>query len=419
MSEAVTNANRTITGAVGGRAEAAAARSTGAPASDRLLAREATHTTGLYSPRAALVSGSGATVTDADGRVYLDCMAGIGVASIGHANERLAAALAAQANKLVVCPQGLGNDVRADFLELLFEFVQPPLTRAFLSNSGAEANEAAIRWARAATGRRRLVAAKRGFAGRTAGALRLTWDPRHRSHLVDDDGDVEFVSYNDVEGLAAAITDEVALVLLEPVQGEGGVHPATAEFLTAARVHSRQHGSLLAFDEIQSGVGRSGTFLASEPAGVTPDIVTLAKGLGGGVPIGATLLTDEVAAALPRGSYGTTFGGNPLAAVAGLTVLTEIRERGLMERARVLGARLRDGLIAIDSPLVREVRGVGLMIGMEMRQRAAPVIAGLLERGLLTVAAGPNVVRFLPPLVITAAEVDEVVRIVRDELLSA
>ena len=385
-------------------------------ASTALLAREAEHTSGLYRPDSVFVSGSGATLTDADGRVYLDCMAGIGVASVGHANARLSAALAAQSERLLVCPQGLGNDVRAAFLERLFEFVKPPLTRAFLSNSGTEANEAAIKWAQAATGRRKLVAAKRGFAGRSAGSLRLTWDPRHRDLFIGNDDDVAFVTYNDLGSLAAAISDDVALVLLEPIQGEGGVHPATPEFLAGARELTRRHGALLAFDEIQSGVGRSGRFLASEAFDVAPDIVTLAKGLGGGVPIGATLFTDEVAAAMPRGGHGTTFGGNPLACAAGLAVLTEIDERGLMDRATLLGERLRIGLAAIDSPRVREVRGVGLMVGLELRERAAPVVKGLLQRGLLTVAAGPNVVRFLPPLVITAEQVDEVVALVRAEL---
>lgn len=374
------------------------------------------HRAGLWEPDVVYVSGDGANLYDDEGRRYLDFLAGIAVASVGHGNVRLAAALARQAEKLIVCPQNLGNDTRAAFTARLFEYVKPPLQRVFLSNSGAEANEAALKWARMATGRRRFVAMKRGFSGRTMGVLPLTYEPAYREPYAPHTVEVEFVTLNDADQLRRAVTDDVAAVLLEPIQGESGINPATDDFLRLAREVTSAAGALLVFDEIQSGVGRTGTFLASEPSGVSADIVTLAKGLAGGVPIGATLMTDAVAKTMPKGGHGTTFGGNPLAAAAGLAVLEEIESRGLMANAVTLGARLVDGLKALRSDRIREVRGRGLMIGVELKEKAAPVIAALRHAGLLTIAGGPNVIRLLPPMVITEADVDEAVSLFAEVL---
>ena len=387
-----------------------------APARGRtaeILAAAQVHDSGLWHPEVAFVRGDGALLYDTEGKEYLDCMAGIAVASVGHSNERLANALADQARRLIVCPQNLGNDVRTKFVTKLFEFVRPPLARVFLGNSGAEANEAALKWARVATGRRRFVAAEHGFSGRTRGVLPFTWEPKYREPFGPYDTEVEFVPFNDVEALRAAIDDETAAVLLEPILGEGGIKPATAEFLHAARESTRAHGALLILDEIQTGVGRTGTFLASEAVGVDADMVTLAKGLAGGVPISALLMTDEVAAAMPKGGHGTTFGGNPLAAAAGLAVLEEIEDRGLMAQAARLGDRLMAGL-AGSGPAVTEVRGRGLLIGVQLSVPAGPVIRELQERGVVTIAGAGDTVRFLPPLVITEEQVDEVVSRARD-----
>ncbi len=374
-----------------------------------LLTADESHRSGLFDPDVVFVRGDGANLYDADGRRYLDFMAGIAVASVGHANPRLAAALAEQAQRLIVCPQNLGNDTRTALSDALFEYVRPPLQRVFYSNSGTEANEAALKWARVATGRRRFVAMKRGFSGRTMGVLPLTWEPAYREPYAPHTVEVEFVTLNDADELRRAVTDDVAAVLLEPIQGESGINPATDEYLALARRLTRDAGALLVFDEIQTGVGRTGTFLASEPSGVTPDIVTLAKGLAGGVPIGATLMTEEVARSMPRGGHGTTFGGNPLAAAAGLAVLTEIRERDLMANAARMGARLVAGLQAIDSDRVRHVRGRGLMVGVELKEKVAPFIGALRTAGLLTISGGPNVVRLLPPLIVGEGDVDEAV----------
>ena len=383
----------------------------GRPGTDtsEILRRDAVHRSGLWEPDAVFVRGDGAVLYDADGRAYLDFMAGIAVASVGHANERLAAAVAEQARRLIVCPQNLGNDTRTAFVDALFRFVQPPLERVFLANSGAEANEAALKWARAATGRRRFVAAKRGFSGRTMGVLPLTWEPSYREPFEPFGVQVDFVRYDDVDELEAAVTDETAAVLLEPIQGESGIHVASDAYLRRARDVTRERGALLILDEIQSGVGRTGMFLASEHAGVSADVVTLAKGLAGGVPIGAVLMTAEVAATMPKGGHGTTFGGNPLAAAAGLAVLQEIDERDLMARAAELGERLMQGLRALASERVREVRGRGLMVGVELKEKAAPVIRALKDEGVLTIAGGPTVIRLLPPLVVTPEQIDGVV----------
>ncbi len=381
-----------------------------------VLEREARHAPTLYAQSTAFVRGEGVRLYDDAGREYLDFMAGIGVASVGHANPRLAAAVARQAARLIVCPQSQANDVRAALLERLCALAGAPEGRVFLSNSGSEANEAAIKWARAATGRTRVVAAKRGFAGRTLGALSLTWEPTYRQPFGPLPGEVEWVAFGDGEALAAAVDADTAAVVLEPVQGEGGVHPAPEGYLALARRVTAERGALLVCDEVQCGVGRTGAFLASRAAGVTADIVTLAKGLAGGVPIGATIMADAVARAMPRGGHGSTFGGNPLACAAALAVLDEIEESDLMANAAAMGERLMAGLRAIGSERVREVRGRGLMVGLELRERAAPVVAGLRRRGLLTVLAGATVVRFLPPLTVDAADVDSAVATVAAEL---
>lgn len=391
------------------------------PATTALLAREESVGSTLYRPEVAFVRGAGAYLYDADDREYLDFMAGIGVASLGHANPRLTEALRLQADRLIVCPQSQGNDVRTEFLERLTALAGAPLTgapltRAFLSNSGSEANEAAVKWARAATGRRKVVAAKRGFAGRTLGALSLTWESSYRQPFEPLPTEAEFVAFGDVQSLEAALDTDTAAFVVEPVQGEGGIHVAPDGYLARARELASACGALLVLDEVQCGAGRTGTFLAAHALGGAPDIVTLAKGLAGGVPIGATLMTEAVANAMPRGGHGTTFGGNPLACAAGLAVLDEFQRGELLVNVKEMGERLAGGLRAVRSPRVRDVRGRGLMVGMELRERVGPVIRGLRERGLLTVAAGTTVIRFLPPLTVGPQEVDRAIEIVAEEL---
>lgn len=386
--------------------------------SQEILQRDAARNSGLWQPDTVLVRGEGIFVYDADGQRYYDCVAGIAVASLGHAHPALVRAVSEQAATLMTCPQNFGNDRRAELADLLFGLVAPPLERAFFANSGTEANEAALKWARVATGRSSFVACKRGFSGRTMGTLPLTWEPKYREPFAPYSSPVDFVSYNDVEALAAAVTDETAAVLLEPIQGEGGVHEASNEFLQAARRITSDAGALLILDEIQSGAGRTGRFLASEDSGVQPDMVTMAKGLGGGVPIGALLMTGEVARAMPAGGHGTTFGGNPLSAAAACAVLRELGG-GLMAHVADVGAHFKARLSELDPARIRAVRGRGLLLGLELRDKAAPVIAALKERGVLTINAGATVIRFVPPLIITRQQVDEVVDLVADALAAA
>jgi len=375
----------------------------------RILEVDNQHGPGLWKPDVALVRGEGVRVWDADGREYLDCLAGIAVASLGHSHPRLVRAISEQAQKLIVFGQNIGSDTRSRFLEKLFTFVPAPLTRAFMASSGSEVNEAAMKWARVATGRPKFVAAKRGFSGRTMGVLGLTWEPGYREPFGPLGVEVEHITYNSVTELEAAVDERTAAVFVEPIQGEGGMNAASPGFLQEARRLTRERGALLVFDEIQSGAGRTGRFLASEWYDVQPDMATLAKGLAGGVPIGALLMTDEVAGAMPTGGHGSTFGGNPLASAAALAVLEEIEESDLLSHVRRVGELLQTGLAGIGGPLVREVRGRGLMVGVELAEKAGPYITRLREAGVLTIAAGSHVIRFVPPLIISEREVEEVV----------
>lgn len=369
------------------------------------------------TPRAVLVRGEGPYVWDADGRRYLDLLGGIAVNVLGHAHPTLSAAVSAQLGTLGQVSNFFASPTQVALAERLVALAGGgPASRVFLANSGTEANEAALKWARMATGRSRFVAVKRGFSGRTMGVLPLTWEPKYREPFQTGDSPVTFVTLGDEAELEAAVTDETAAVLMEPIQGESGIRPAPESYLRKARELTRERGALLILDEIQCGVGRTGTFLASEPSGVDADIVTLAKGLAGGVPIGATLMTDAVAAAMPAGGHGTTFGGNPLSAAAGLAVLAELRERDLMSRAVELGGRLVAGLSALGDPRVVEVRGRGLMVGMELSVPVAPLVSALLAEGVVTTSGGSHTVRFLPPLVIEERQVDEVVRRVQRAL---
>ncbi len=378
----------------------AVAASVDEASSESWLERERAHNSGLWAPDLVLERGDGSLVYDADGNEYIDMLAGIAVASLGHAHPRLVAAIAEQAGKLITCPQYIVNEPRTLLSEALVRLCGAPLTRVFYANSGAEANEGALKWARAATGRGRFVGVRRGFSGRTLGVLPLTWEPKYREPFGPYPFEVEFIDADDVGALERAVDERTAGVLLEPIQGESGVRPVSDEFLRAARRFCDARGALLILDEIQSGVGRTGTFLASQPSGVTADIVTLAKGLGGGVPIGAVVMTEDVALRMPKGGHGTTFGGNALAAAAGLAVIQELESRDLMGHAARLGEKLRSAIRDLGSPLIADVRGRGLFIGIELTQDATPVMAALRRQGVLTTNAGANVIRFLPPLTI-------------------
>lgn len=376
---------------------------------------EKQHDSGVYNKHdVVIVRGKGAHVWDSAGNEYIDCVGGYGVANLGHSNPAVVEAVKKQAETLMVLPQTLPNDKRAEFYAALTGILPKELRRVFPCNSGTEANEAAIKFAMMATAKRKFVAAMRGFSGRTLGSVALTYEPKYREPFGPYGHEVVFVPYNNVEALREAVDTNTAAVFLEPVQGEGGVRPATPEFLQAARQVTQERGALLILDEIQTGMGRTGKRWGFEHFGVVPDIVTMAKALGGGVPIGAAVMTEAVANAMPKGGHGGTFGGNPLAMAAGVVAIRYLEDTRLWERAAELGPWFMEELRQIDSPKVREVRGLGLMVGMELKEKSAPYITRLeREHHVLTLAAGPTVIRFLPPLVISKEDLERVVEAVR------
>jgi acetylornithine/LysW-gamma-L-lysine aminotransferase len=379
---------------------------------------ESSHTSGVYPKRdLTIVRGQGAHLWDDQGRRYIDCVGGQGAANLGHSHPAIVEAVAQQARTLISCPEIFYNDVRAQYLAELTAAAPGELNRAFLSNSGAEAIEAAIKFARVSTGRRQIIAAMRGFHGRTQGALSATWNKKYRAPFMPLVPDFSHIPYNNLDALEAAVSDATAAVLLEPVQGEGGVRPADPEFLHAARALCDRHGALLILDEIQTGFGRSGQLFACEHYHVTPDIMALAKSIAGGLPMGATLLGPRVGP-LPRMSHGSTFGGNPLAVAAARATLRVLQEEGLTERAAHLGALLKTRLSALPSPRIREVRGLGLMLGIELKTKVGPVLRALQEQGVLALPAGATVLRLLPPLVIAEDDLDYVVEAI-DRALEA
>ncbi len=370
---------------------------------------EDAHTSGGYSKRPlTLVRGEACTVYDDAGNAYLDAASGMGVALLGHAHPAVTAAISQQAATLITCAEIFYNDRRAELYSLLADLLPGDLNRFFLCNSGAEAIEGALKVARLFTGRSGIVAAKRAFHGRTLGALGATFNNHYRDPFTGWFPDVTHISYNDLEAASAAITDTTAAVIVEAVQGEGGVHPADVEYLRGLRELCDGRGALLIVDDIQTGLGRTGRWFGFEHADILPDIVALGKGIAGGVPMGA-VAWRETFGQIPAGTHGTTFGGNPLACAAAIAALTTLREIDAPARAAELGAWLIAELRARDLPPVREVRGLGLMVGLELRGRVTPYIQALQDRGILALVAGKTVLRLLPPLIITHDELQRIV----------
>ena len=354
------------------------------------------------------VRGEGCWLIDSQGERYLDLSSAQGVAMLGHCHPRVTEAVARQAGTLMLCPNYLYNDVRAQFAEALTAVLPPHLPHVFLANSGAEAVDGALKFARLATKRPAFVATTKGFHGRTIGALSVTWEPKYREGF-QPLLEAAHVPFNNAAALDAAITDTTAAVIVEPVQGESGVNVGTPEFLHAAQRLCRERSALLILDEIQTGFGRTGRWFGFEHAGLEPDIICLAKGLGGGFPMGALAYTKAIRDTLYAGAHGSTFGGSPLACAAGLAALGAYRDESLIERSATLGARMLTGLrTALDGvTMVRDIRGVGLMIAIELRTKVAPVLKSLMvDHRVIALPAGPTVLRLLPPLVIGEAEVD-------------
>jgi LysW-gamma-L-lysine/LysW-L-ornithine aminotransferase len=353
-----------------------------------------------------IVKGEGCWLEDTTGRRYLDLGSAQGVAMLGHAHPALATAIAAQAHTLISCPGFLYSETRARFADALRQVLPPHLPHAFLANSGAEAMDAALKYARLTTGRSQLVAFNKGFHGRTVGALSVTWDPAYRKPFLPL-LDAVHLPYNNGARLDGAIGDNTAAVVIEVVQGEGGVNLGDPEFLREVQRLARARGALLIVDEIQTGFGRTGRWFAVEHAGLEPDLMTLAKGIGAGFPMGAVAYTERVRSALYAGAHGSTFGGNPLACAAGLAALEVYRTEGIVERAAATGAWLLDALrVALaDRPVVREVRGLGMMIAIELREKVAPYLKALMtDHAVIALPAGTNVLRLLPPLILSQTE---------------
>ena len=356
---------------------------------------------------AVMARGEGCWLWDTAGRRYLDLTAAQGVAMLGHCHPVLSRAIAEQAHTLISCPNFFYQETRARFVDKLASVLPQHLGHVFLANSGAEAIDGAIKFARLATGRTGLVAAMRSFHGRTVGAVSLTWEPKYRKPF-EPLLEVAHVPYNNLEKLAEAVTENTACVVLEVVQGEGGVHVGDAAFLQGAQQLCRERGALLVLDEIQTGFGRTGRWFGLEHYGLEPDIICLAKGLGAGFPMGAIAYTEPVQAALYSGAHGTTFGGNPLACAAGLAAL-QVYQEGVIEQAAGRGRLLFDRLNAVlgERRIVREVRGLGLMLGIELREKAGRYLKALMDdHGVLALPAGSNVLRLLPPLVISEEEIE-------------
>jgi len=364
-------------------------------------------------PKLVLTRGEGARVWDEDGKSYVDLLGGIAVNALGHGHPALVEAVTTQLSTLGHVSNFFATRPQVELAERLLALLDSGPGKVFFANSGAEANEAALKLTRR-TGRTHLVATEGAFHGRTMGALALTAKEAYREPFEPLPGHVTFVPYGDVAALTAAVTDETAAVVLEPVQGEAGVVMPPAGYLAAARRVTREHGALLWIDEVQSGVGRTGAWFAHRNPAVDPtladepvvaDVVTLAKGLGGGIPIGACVALGGAADLLGPGNHGTTFGGNPVATAAGLAVLATIESEGLLDHVTKLGERLRTGLAA--DPRVTEVRGAGLLIGLDLSEaKSAEVTAAAMDAGFIINNPTPDRIRLAPPLVLTEEDAD-------------
>ena len=369
---------------------------------------------GVYPRRdIVLVGGKGARLFDDQGGEYIDCASNVGVSNIGHGHPAVAKAVYEQYLALGNCYSMFYNPVRARLAEKLVNLAPANLTRVFFCNSGAEANEAALKFARAASGKPEIIAAMRGFHGKTMGALAATWGPEYQKPFEPMLPGLKHVPYNNFEKLEAAVGRQTAAILLEPVQGEGGVRVGDRSFFQKVRRLCNDLNILLILDEVQTGFGRTGTMFACEQF-VDPDILCLAKSLAGGIPMGAVLCSERIS--VPVKSHTSTFGGNPTACAAALASLKVIEDEGLVQKAQTLGAYVLDQLRQIESPKIREVRGLGLMIGVELKEKAGPYVQQLMEKGVIVLLAGATVIRLLPPLVISREEIDRVVTAFKEVL---
>ena len=355
----------------------------------------------------SLVRGKGSVVWDDAGNEYIDFMTGIGVALVGHSNDEVVKAISEQASKLITCHGSFYNDARAGFMERLVRAAPKGLGKALLTNSGTESVEAAIKLARRHTSKKKVISMKGAFHGKTYGSLSATWNKKYRDPFGPLLDGFEFAEYGDPQSLEPLVDGDTAAVLAEPIQGEGGIIVPPPDYFKHVREICDRKGALLILDEIQTGLGRTGKMWASEHWGVVPDIMTVSKGLGGGVPIGAAISTDEVAASLKGGEHTSTFAGNPLACAAGSAALDFITKNDIPSKARVKGEAMKAGLqrIASERKLVKEVRGLGLMLALQTRVDILSQLLSAQTKGVIFAYSGRDTFRFLPALVIEESQI--------------
>ena len=357
--------------------------------------------------------GVGAHVWDVDGKEYIDCMGGYGVALVGHKNQRVNDAIKEQIDKIITVHSSLYNKTREEFLKTLIGLAPEGLTQVHLNNSGAEAIEAAMKFARKFTGKKGMIAMKGSYHGKSFGALSLTFNPKYRKAFAPLVEKVSFASYGDMESLRSVIDDDTAFVILEPIQGESGIIVAPEGFLQEVRKLCDEKGIVLIFDEIQAGLGRTGRLWACDHWNTAPDILCLAKGIAGGVPMGATLVRPDILSSISKGEHSSTFGGNPISCAAGTAALKSITEDGLIENSDKMGKLFKEGLEKLKEKhsIIREIRGKGLMIGVEMKFEVKDILMGLIKKGVLMLYSGRNILRILPPLVISEDDVTKVLHV--------
>lgn len=360
-----------------------------------------------------LVGGKAARLFDDQGHEYIDCASNVGVSNIGHGNDTVARAVYEQYLTLGNCYSMFYNPVRARLAEKLVDLAPGNLSRVFFCNSGAEANEAALKFARSSTGKPEIIACMRGFHGKTMGALAATWGSEYQKPFGPMLPGLKHVPYNKFDKLEAAVAEQTAAVLLEPVQGEGGVRVGDREYFRKVRDLCNDRNILLIMDEVQTGFGRTGTMFACEQF-AAPDLLCLAKSIAGGFPMGAVICNDRVN--VPLKSHTSTFGGNPTACAAALASIDVIESENLVQNAKTLGDYFQEQLRGTGSQKIREVRGLGLMIGVELKEKAGPYVQKLMDKRIIVLLAGATVIRLLPPLVISKAEIDTVVNALKDVL---
>ena len=362
--------------------------------------------------------GQGSHVWDIDNKEYIDCMGGYGVALVGHRNERVVNAIKAQIGKILTVHSSFYNKTREEFLENLIKVAPKGLSQVHLNNSGAESVEAAIKFARKFSGKKGMVAMKGSYHGKSMGALSLTFNPKYRKSFQPLVEKVSFSSYGDIDELRDTVDKDTAFVILEPIQGESGIHVPPDSFLQDVRKLCDENKILLIFDEIQSGLGRTGSMWAADHWKTVPDIMCVAKGIAGGVPMGVTLVRPDILSAMKKGEHSSTFGGNPLSCAAGTATIQALTQDGLIENAKNLGQKLQHGLEELKSKhkIIREVRGKGLMIGVELRFEVKDILMEGIKNGLLLLYSGRNILRFLPPLVISEEDVTKTLKILDDLL---